>query len=232
MAVPQDMTLRTLNGKFTVNRTYSDSLDKLMALQGFPYLIRMAARTASLTLSLTSIPVSDSPSGPSKIKIETAISAAGMSVGKGKVEERSIDGVPWEDVDGNMGPIVGRAWWCPVSDISLNFVVDPDATALPSSPELSFLRGFDGKDTGDKDLKDSKWCLKEGGEGVQAGDEIVRYQIEAKKSGAFSDHSWGFETGFGEGDEKKQRRYTRRVLARKGGKFEMARMVYDYLGPI
>ncbi|KAH7393584.1 hypothetical protein BKA64DRAFT_724682 [Cadophora sp. MPI-SDFR-AT-0126] len=234
MAVPPDMTLRTLNGKFTINKTYSDSVDKMMALQGFPYLIRMAARTASIELSFTSIPIPESPSGASKIKIATSVSAVGMSLGKEKVDERNIDGEPWEENDGALGPIVGRAWWCKLDELALEF---EGGKSEGKSEGLDFLRGFGGVGSEDRDLTDSKWRLKAGDEAgvetvVDGGDEVIRLQIEAKKSGALADHVWGFESGFGEGEEKGKRRYLRRMLARKGGKIEMARLVYDYLGPI
>merc|ERR1711964_569484 len=67
MAVPSGMTLRTLNGRFTINRMYSDSVDKMMALQGFPYLVRMAARTASIELNFTSIAIPE-PETPNRVK--------------------------------------------------------------------------------------------------------------------------------------------------------------------
>ncbi|PVH72655.1 hypothetical protein DL98DRAFT_520385 [Cadophora sp. DSE1049] len=233
MAVPSDMTLRTLNGKFTINKTYSDSVDKMMALQGFPYLIRMAARTASIELSFTSNAMPESPNGASKIKIATSVSAAGMSLGKEKIDERNIDGVPWEENDGSLGPIVGRAWWCRLDDLSLDY---EGGKGAGRNEGLDFLRGFDGVGTEDRDLTEWKWRLKADDEvGVEnmvdVGDEVIRLQIEAKMSGALADHVWGFESGIGEGDEKGNRRYTRRMLARKGGKLEMARLVYDYLGP-
>lgn len=235
MAVPSGMTLRTLNGRFTINRMYSDSVDKMMALQGFPYLVRMAARTASIELNFTSIaiPEPETPNRASKIRIATSVSAAGMSLGKQKVDERNIDGVPWEENDGSLGPIVGRAWWCPLDELSLGFEGGKDE----GKPEgLEFLKGFDGANEKDGDLGESRWQLKSGdgsgdGKAVEGGDEVIRLQIEAKKSGALADHVWGFESGFGEGEEKGERRYTRRMLARKGGKIEMARLVYEYLGP-
>ncbi|KAK0099627.1 hypothetical protein ONS95_013476 [Cadophora gregata] len=235
MAVPPEMTLRTLNGKFTINKTYSDSVDKMMALQGFPYLMRMAARTATIELTFTSIPVPEaqSPTGPSKLKIATLLSAVGMSLGKEKVDERHIDGVAWEEDDGALGLVVGRAWWCPLGELSLDFEGGKDEG---KSEGLEFLKGFDGVVKEGRDLGESKWRLKAGdGEGIEkvvdGGDEVIRLQVEAKKSGALADHVWGFETGFGEGEEKEKRRYTRRMLARKGDKVEMAKLVYDYLGP-
>merc|ERR1712169_132908 len=108
MAVPSGMTLRTLNGRFTINRMYSDSVDKMMALQGFPYLVRMAARTASIELNFTSIaiPEPETPNRASKIRIATSVSAAGMSLGKQKVDERNIDGVPWEENDGSWAQLL------------------------------------------------------------------------------------------------------------------------------
>lgn len=194
----------------------------------------MAARTASIELNFTSIalPESESPNRASKIKIATSVSAAGMSLGKQKVDERNIDGVPWEENDGSLGPIVGRAWWCPLSELSLDFEGGKDE----GNPEgLEFLKGFDAANGKDGNLGESRWELKPGDESgdakmVDVEEEVLRLQIEAKKSGALADHVWGFESGFGEGEEKGKRRYTRRMLARKGGKIEMARLVYDYLG--
>ena len=202
--------------------------------QGFPYLVRMAARTASIELNFTSIalPEPETSNRASKIKIATSVSAVGMSLGKQKVDERNIDAVPWEENDGSLGPIVGRAWWCPLSELSLDFEGGKDE----GNPEgLEFLKGFDGMNGKDGNLGESRWQLKPGDESgdtkmVDVEEEVLRLQIEAKKSGALADHVWGFESGFGEGEEKGKRRYTRRMLARKGGKIEMARLVYDYLG--
>ncbi|PBP22489.1 hypothetical protein BUE80_DR006694 [Diplocarpon rosae] len=220
MAVPTDMTLRTLNGKFALTAHETPQ-------QGFPYLIRMAAAKSNVNLTFTSLP-GDSTDGPSRIKIATLISAAGLSLGKERTEERSIDGSLFEDSEGPLGPITGRFWWSSLGDLSLEFDAAPKVAA---TAELDFLKGLGGKDAEPKEFTESKFRSKGTDTGAAAGDEVIRLQVHAKKSGAQADHSWGFETGIGEGKDKEARRYTRRILVRKDGKTEMARLVYDYLGP-
>lgn len=194
--------------------------------QGFPYLIRMAAKSANQTLGFTSSEIAGATDGSSHLKVSTLISAGGMTLGKEKIDERDINGTEFEELDGAIGAVVGRLWWSPLSDLALDF----NAAEKTSSAELNFLKGFDGLDAGEKAIETSAWRLKDG-EGVDGSEEVIRQQILAKKSGAVADHVWGFETGFGEGEEKALRRYTRRVLARKDGKVETVKLVYDYLGP-
>lgn len=75
-----------------------------------------------------------------------------------------------------------------------------------------------------------KWLLaqvlRDGSPTSFLEDEHVQSVAVSQDSDWIADQIWGFETVDG------VRRYTRRVLCKKGNKVETLRLVYDYNGPL
>jgi hypothetical protein len=68
--------------------------------------------------------------------------------------------------------------------------------------------------------------LKNGKESPFLEDDLLQTLAVSVDSGWTVEQVWGFETVDG------QRRHTRRIICKKGGKTERIRLVYDYQGPL
>lgn len=51
-AVPQDVSVDNMSGSYTMNKTISDSADKILELQGVSWLVRTAISYATVTIHL------------------------------------------------------------------------------------------------------------------------------------------------------------------------------------
>lgn len=132
--------------------------------------------------------------------------------GAGSTEKMALDWSTWEKKDVLLGPYQGKMGWCTAAELSTE---EEDDGAR-------FLRGTILKDGGGNN---GGWCDDDGKAG-EAEKSHVRMLLESSKNGWVAEHVWGFEIVDG------QRRYTRRLVGRKGDRLEMARLVYDYLGKI
>jgi hypothetical protein len=191
MAAPTSVSLSRLDGKYVLNKTLSDSVDSLLALQGISWPIRKAASIATPKISIKSETWDD---GVICIEITSAVS--GMP-GGGSTEKCQLDWSEWEKKD----PIIG------------NYKGKMGLYSFAELPENDFLRGR---------------VVKDGGEGLGWSDgEDAKYigiVLQSSKNGWTGEHIWGFEI------INQERRYTRRMLIKKGEKVELARLVYDYIG--
>ncbi|MCJ1358360.1 MAG: hypothetical protein MMC33_008359 [Icmadophila ericetorum] len=205
MACPADMTLANLSGKFVMNRKLSDPLDPLFVLQGVPWLLRKAAPLATVTLSInTSIQPTD---GVTILNI-SIVSTGGFGA---QSETRSVDGSPFEQENKLIGAVKGRCQW----------VTSEEVGRSGDGKDVQFLRGilfYDGK----KCEEGEGWEEEQDGSGGQR----VHFALESVGKGWVAEQVGGIERVEGE------RMYVRRWVVRKGGKVEMARMVYDYVGKV
>ncbi|KAH7123599.1 hypothetical protein B0J11DRAFT_436446 [Dendryphion nanum] len=85
MAAPASVTIKSLDGKWVINKTHSDPIDPVLALQGVGWLTRKAVGLATVTQHLTT-----STSGPSPTLTIDQVATGGL---KGTKESRVLD---WE----------------------------------------------------------------------------------------------------------------------------------------
>jgi hypothetical protein len=137
----------------------------------------------------------------------TSVVSSGLPGGS-STEKSALDWSTWEKRDILLGHIKGKMGWSTAAELTEN----DDARSA------RFLRGMM--------LKDG--CENDGLCDEEAGEERrhIRMLLESCRDGWVGEHVWGFEMVEG------QRRYTRRIVVRKGDRVEMARLVYDYIGQI
>jgi hypothetical protein len=106
MAAPPNVTLQSLSGKYTLNKSCSDDFSKVLALQGVNLLVREAATAASVHLSI---------SQPSLNEIKMAQSVTAGKI-PGTTEVYTLD---WEwrsNEDSFFGTVDGRSRWVNVEE--------------------------------------------------------------------------------------------------------------------
>ncbi|ROV89856.1 hypothetical protein VMCG_09504 [Cytospora schulzeri] len=97
MAAPPEITLKNLSGKFTLNKTLSDSNDPILKIQGVGWIQRKAIGAASLTLTLKQYV---DEAGKTHLDMEGKPSG-----GPAQVEQRTLD---W-DVESEVNhPLFGK----------------------------------------------------------------------------------------------------------------------------
>lgn len=104
MAAPASISLQSLSGKYTLNKSCSDDFSKVLALQGVNTLIRKAATAASIHLTI-------SQPSPDKIKMAQSVTAGKIP---GTTEDYTLD---WEwrsNEDSFFGTVEGRSRWVSV----------------------------------------------------------------------------------------------------------------------
>ncbi|ROV90542.1 hypothetical protein VSDG_07461 [Cytospora chrysosperma] len=111
MAAPPEITLKNLNGKFTLNKTLSDSNDPILKIQGVGWIQRKAIGAASLTLTLKQYV---DEAGKTHLDMEGKPSA-----GPAQLEQRTLD---W-DVESEVNhPLFGkgkaRAKWVKKEEVT------------------------------------------------------------------------------------------------------------------
>lgn len=106
MAAPSNVTLQSLSGKYTLNKSCSDDFSKVLALQGVNLLVRKAATAASIHLRI-------SQPSPNEIKMAQSVTAGKIP---GTTEDYTLD---WEwrsNEDGFFGTVEGRSRWVSVDE--------------------------------------------------------------------------------------------------------------------
>ncbi|KAF2468073.1 uncharacterized protein BDR25DRAFT_232582 [Lindgomyces ingoldianus] len=111
MAAPSEKTIRSLDGKWIINKTLSDSTDPVLALQGMGWLTRKAIGLATVTQHLKSYtePPEDNPTGAPITHIEIQQTASGGL--KGTSEKRILDWQFRPHSDYLFGDLRGRSRW-------------------------------------------------------------------------------------------------------------------------
>ncbi|KAK1769982.1 hypothetical protein QBC33DRAFT_307894 [Phialemonium atrogriseum] len=169
MAAPASRTLKDLNGKWTMNKTLSDSPDPALALQGIGWLTRKAIGLASITLDIKEYegvpsPPSEAAGPATHIEIEQ-LATAGV---KGTTEKRCVDGEWREHGDWLFGRVRGRSNWI----------------ASAADVEDKFLAGG--------------WLAGEGEASGPAGEGLLESYVESLDSDWTARQIWGFQTVEGE----------------------------------
>ncbi|KAK7468742.1 hypothetical protein VKT23_003245 [Stygiomarasmius scandens] len=102
MAVPTEFTIQNLSGKFTMNKSLSDSHDEILRLQGIGWIKRRAIAVATITLSVNHY---KDGNGVEHIDIDQTLTG-GIP---GTTERRTLDWTERETNDSLFGPVVGKS---------------------------------------------------------------------------------------------------------------------------
>lgn len=106
MAAPPQISLQSLSGRYTLNKSCSDDFGKVLALQGVNLLVRKVATAASVHLKI---------SQPSANEIKMAQSVTAGKI-PGTTEDYTLD---WEwrnNEDSFFGAVEGRSRWVSVEE--------------------------------------------------------------------------------------------------------------------
>jgi hypothetical protein len=140
--------------------------------------------------------------------IEIVAVVIGGLLGGGSKDNCVLDWMPMEKSDVLFGQVTWKMGWTTAAELA----------EIGDTLESKFLRGL---------------ILQDGSENKGVlGDEPpeerkhIRLMVESSRGGWTGQVVWGFELIDGE------RHYARRLTATKGDRVEMARLVYDYLGPV
>ncbi|KEY65174.1 hypothetical protein S7711_08282 [Stachybotrys chartarum IBT 7711] len=113
MAAPTTVTTKNLTGKWSLNRTLSDSVEPGLSLQGINFVLRKSIGLATINIDLK-----QSESG-GVTRIDLDQSAAGM---KPTHEERILDD-QWRDhSDWIFGTVRTRTKWASAADLDDDFL--------------------------------------------------------------------------------------------------------------
>ncbi|KAJ5679570.1 hypothetical protein N7462_007814 [Penicillium macrosclerotiorum] len=220
MAAPSDITVKNLNGQWTMDTTLSDPTDPILALQGMSWFLRKALPYATVTLHVNEYADSED-STVYHIDVDQVITG-GIN---GSKEARKLDWQERDHVDNIFGTLHGKSRFFrgakgddgkvrPALDIQSNVgVADSDARIK------KFLRGevsIDGS-ASEGFLIDDEGAEFGEGEGL-----FVQSFVVNDNNGWTAEQVWGFEIIEGE------RRHTRRVAVIKGTQVELARLVYVF----
>ncbi|KAL8908392.1 MAG: hypothetical protein Q9207_000811 [Kuettlingeria erythrocarpa] len=104
MAAPPEITLQDLNGYWVMNKSLSDPLDSVLALQGINWLIRKVVSLATITMRV--IETKDT-TGTTHIRVEQT-ATGGI---KGETEERKLDWSPVPHSSGVFGEMNNGTRW-------------------------------------------------------------------------------------------------------------------------
>ncbi|KAI0936509.1 hypothetical protein AcV5_004626 [Taiwanofungus camphoratus] len=110
MAVPPDMTILNISGKYIQSKSLSDDTDEILRLQGVGWFTRKAIKISTLYLTIKHY-IDDT--SVEHIDIDQTLSG-GMG---GTIENRILDGIAREHPDDLFGPVVSRSRRIPVDEI-------------------------------------------------------------------------------------------------------------------
>jgi hypothetical protein len=223
MAAPADITIKNLNGEWTLDKSVSNDADPVLALQGMSWLTRKAIGLATLTLKVHQYPDS---ANPTVINIDIDQIATGGI--KGTSEKRITDWTARPHTDHIFGNVEGQSRVVrgttgadgkvrPNLDVSTKVGNDADDAKVGR-----FLRGeilADGSET-------EGFLVEALGEEYGDGEGLYIQNFVVNKDAGYgwtAEQVWGFEIVQGE------RRYTRRIVVAKDGKYQMIRFVYSFL---
>ncbi|KAJ7609924.1 hypothetical protein FB45DRAFT_804889 [Roridomyces roridus] len=111
------ITTVDVTGKFTLNKTMSGDIGKILAVQGVGWAKRKAATVGTITMSMKHF---KDDSGVENLHVHSTV-VGGITVGK---EERVLDGVERPTDDPLVGPIVNCMKRVAVADLTVPFLKD------------------------------------------------------------------------------------------------------------
>ncbi|KAL5340189.1 NADP-dependent oxidoreductase domain-containing protein [Aspergillus crustosus] len=220
MAIPSDITIKTLKGSWTLDKSITDDSDGILKLQGVAWLIRKGIGAATTTLQFTSTtePSSSSPSSSSSTEPATNITMRQTLTGgiPGSSEERITDWVERERANHIYGNVQTRSRL-------VNGVKDENGAVRPELEVQS--------KTDVKAVEEEIRGYLRGGEPylVEAGKEVypelyIHDFGRNEKGGWTAEQIWSIEV------IEEQPYLTRRVAVVKEDGYELARLVYKFSG--
>ncbi|KAE8351919.1 hypothetical protein BDV28DRAFT_10240 [Aspergillus coremiiformis] len=219
MAAPADVTIKDLSGEWTMDKTISDPTESILALQGMGYLKRKVIGLATITLQIHHYADENDPK-----LLHSNIDQVVTGGIKGTTEHRISDWEPREHEDHVFGKVRGQSRLCRGSKgENGKFCPNVDIVTKTDDEKVKkFLKGeilIDGKDT-------EGFVADNAGEEYGEGESLfLQSFVESLDNGWTAEQIWGFEVIQG------TRYYTRRVVAAKDNKYEMARFVYTFNKP-
>ncbi|KAL4755625.1 uncharacterized protein BDW70DRAFT_168643 [Aspergillus foveolatus] len=210
MAAPEDITVKTLKGSWTLDKSVSDSMDGILRLQGVGWLTRKGISAASITLQFTSGVEPSPSSGEPTVHLtmrQTLTGGIGAST-----EERITDWVERERSNHIYGDVLSRSRL--IAGVREDGSVRPDLD-LQSKPSndatkeevQKFLRGAVGP-TDTDDLTDL----------------FIQDFGRNEKSGWTAEQIWSIEA------INAEKCLVRRVAVVQEDGYEVARLVYKFNG--
>ncbi|KAJ8075087.1 hypothetical protein PM082_019414 [Marasmius tenuissimus] len=207
MAVPPDFCTLDISGRFTMNKTLSDtsSIDSILSAQGVTWMLRKSIGLGTVTLGIRHYRTPSPSSEEEHIDITETLTPGNI---KGTPDRRVL---VWDQrvdtEDWIFGPVGGRT-----------------RRLAPTTIEGE----GEGEGLSDDDVE---W-MKSGWTEDTIRDGIIHCRDESLKTGKQGKgwvvvQFWGIEV------INAERRYTRHLLFTGGdGKVIRARFVYDYVGPL
>ncbi|KAF7160310.1 hypothetical protein CNMCM5623_005830 [Aspergillus felis] len=219
MAAPADVTIKNLNGEWTMEKNISDPSDPILSFQGVSWVTRKAISYATVTLIVKEY--ADSQDAKLLHVDIDQVLTGGL---KGTSEKRQTDWVAREHNDHIFGKLMGQSRLIRGSkgdDGKVRPAVDIN-TKIDNPKVKQFLRGeilIDGSPS-------EGFLVDNVGEEYGEGEGLFLQSFVVNQDDGYgwtAEQVWGFETING------QRYHTRRVVVAKGGEFKMARLVYTYV---
>ncbi|KAL3476399.1 hypothetical protein BJX99DRAFT_228070 [Aspergillus californicus] len=221
MATPADITFENYNGSWTMDRTISDPIDPVLAMQGLSWFMRTTLSWVTVTLNAKQYPDASDPK-VQHIDVDNVVTGGVQ----GTSEQRTTDWKKREHSDTIFGRVDGQSRFLrgtPKQDGK----VRPDVqicTELEDEKIGKFLRG--------EILGDGKECegfVVDGGsvgEGCGEGSGLwMQSFVQSIDSTWTAEQVWGFESING------GRYHTRRIVVANNGEFTLARLVYTFVPP-
>ncbi|KAJ6574967.1 hypothetical protein B0H19DRAFT_1254600 [Mycena capillaripes] len=115
MAVPADLNILNISGKFTMNKAMSGDTDRILMLQGISWLKRKAISMATVTLDIKHYKDDD---GVERVDIDQTLTG-GIP---GTREERILSWTERSTNDSLFGYVIGKSRRCQVSELDEEFL--------------------------------------------------------------------------------------------------------------
>ncbi|KAJ7630795.1 hypothetical protein FB45DRAFT_916587 [Roridomyces roridus] len=112
MAVPAEFTIKDITGKFVMNKGLSGDTEKLLTLQGVPWLKRKAISYGTITLFIKHF---KNDEGVEVINIEQTLTGGFP----GTTELRTLDWEQRHNEDHVFGAVIGQSRRVPVSELDI-----------------------------------------------------------------------------------------------------------------
>ncbi|KAL4793758.1 hypothetical protein BDV19DRAFT_390959 [Aspergillus venezuelensis] len=218
MAIPSDITLKTLKGSWTLDKSVSDSSDSILRLQGVSWLTRKAISAATLTLHFTSSTI-ETENGTEIPQLTMRQTLTGGI--PGSTEERIMD---WKErLRSNhvYGDILSKS----------KLVRGVVFVGGSVKPEIEVQSSVKDEKTAEK-IKEflsggntHLTAANEGGEvekSLEYEDLYMHDFGRSEKAGWTAEQIWALET------INSQPYLTRRIAAARGEEVELARLVYKF----
>ncbi|KAL2843562.1 hypothetical protein BJX68DRAFT_154849 [Aspergillus pseudodeflectus] len=214
MAIPTDITLRTLKGSWGLDKTLSENMDGILRLQGVGWLTRKGIGAASQTLHFTS--AVETPPSSSETTVHITMRQTLTGGIPGSTEERYMDWVERERSNHIYGDTQSRSRL-------IKGVRDAEGAVRPDVE----IQSKPGNDAIEEEVKK---FLSAGVPhlGSQENDDLSDLYIHDfgrnEKAGWTAEQIWGLEV------IDSQQYLTRRVAVVREDGYELARLVYKFNG--